>query len=272
MTARRRRIMFICLLVIILMPVLYYSLYFLLRGPLPPNPQLIAHRGGRDHNPENTLLAFQHAIDLGANWLEFDVQMSSDGALVVIHDETVERTTNGTGNVADLTLAQLCQLDAGNGQKIPTLAEVLDLAKAAHLNILPELKSPQLYPGIEAKIIEALVAADYLANTRVQSFNFDTLDTVHQLNPAVNTCPLYGIGDFNLSGPQPGQATVVCPMAEMVLLYPWMLRQIHADGYQAYVWFGIIEHPLTQRLLLTLGADGLMVDNTESLSTILIGD
>ncbi len=266
---RRPAIMLTCLVLVILLPIIYYGLYFILQGPRPATPQFIAHRGGRAHNPENTPAAFRHAIDLGVDWLEFDVQMTKDDVLVVIHDETVDRTTNGTGRVADLTLEEIRALDAGNGQNVPTFAEVLTLAKEVDKNIMPELKSPHLYPGIEAKLIDAVTEADYVGKTLIQSFNLDSLETVHNLNPEIKVGPLYRLWHFDLGSPQPADTKVVCPMAEMVVLYPWMLRQARSEGRQAYVWFGIIEHPLTQRLVLAFGADGLMVDNTESLAEIL---
>ncbi len=100
---------------------------------------LIAHRGASGCWPENTLLAFRKALEAGARWLELDVHLSADGELVVIHDETLQRTTTGCGAVGDFTLAQLRQFDAGLGEPIPLLEEVLDLAAGqAAVNI--ELK------------------------------------------------------------------------------------------------------------------------------------
>jgi glycerophosphoryl diester phosphodiesterase len=258
-----------CLSLLILLPLLYYGLYFFKRGPLPTNPQLIAHRGGPAYAPENTLAAFRYAIALGVDWLEMDVQMTQDGVLVVIHDETVDRTTDGTGAVANLTLAQTHALDAGNGEQVPTFEEVIALAKEAGVKILPEIKSPHLYPGIEAKVVQAVVDADYVEKTIIQSFDPQAMDTVHTLNPDIQLCQLYGQGDFDVSGPQPGSAKRVCLMAEMVILYPWLVKQAHDEGHPAFVWFGLIEHPLMMRFLLALGADGLIVDDPVALSKIL---
>jgi glycerophosphoryl diester phosphodiesterase len=253
--------------------IISYSLYFTLRQPPPPQPQLIAHRGAHKGKaaplPENTLAAFRQALAIGVDWLEFDVQMSRDGVLVVIHDETVDRTTNGTGWVKDMTLEQLRALDAGDGERIPTLAELLALAKEAGVGLLPEIKAAHLYPGIEARLVQQIVEADYVDNTTVQSFAPEVLNAVHTLNPTLRVCPLYGPGHLTLGGPQPGAAETVCPMAEMVLLNPWMLYQAHAHNRQVFVWFGLIEHPLTMRLLLALGADGLMVDDPRTLANIL---
>jgi glycerophosphoryl diester phosphodiesterase len=258
-----------CLFVLVLLPLLYYGLYFVRRGPLPANPQLIAHRGGPAYAPENTLAAFRQAIALGVDWLEMDVQMSKDGTLVVMHDETVDRTTNGTGRIADLTLEQIRALDAGNGEPVPTFEEVIALAKESGVRIIPEAKSPHLYPGLEAKMVQAVVESDYVGQSIIQSFGPQALHTIHALNPDVQLCALYGLWDLSLSGPQPGEANRVCPMAEMVVLNPWLIKQAHAEGRQAFVWFGLIEHPLVMRFILALGADGLIVDDPVALARIL---
>ncbi|UCH61284.1 MAG: hypothetical protein JSV61_07320 [Anaerolineales bacterium] len=258
-----------CLLIILLVPVIYYVLYALLYGPRTASPQLIAHRGGRATTPENTLAAFRNAIALGADWLEFDVQRTSDGVLVVIHDQTVDRTTNGTGRVVDQTYEHLLSLDAGQGEKIPAFKEVITLAKEAGVGILPEIKSPDLYPGIDAQVLAEIKDADYLEHTGIQSFDHDLLEAVLRLEPQARVCPLYGLWQLNLKNPQINSAKTLCPMGEMVVLNPWMIRQAHQQGRQVYVWFGVIERPLVMRLTLALGADGLMVDDPATLAGLL---
>jgi glycerophosphoryl diester phosphodiesterase len=95
----------------------------------------IAHRGASGYEPENTLRSVSRAIELGADWIEIDVQ-SVDGQLIIFHDDTLDRTTNGSGAIAEHSFAELCALDAGEGEKIPTLVEVMDLIDArAGLNI-----------------------------------------------------------------------------------------------------------------------------------------
>lgn len=258
-----------CLIVLLAIPLIYYGLYFTLRGPLSPTAQLIAHRGGRVSCPENTLAAFRHAIDAGADWIEFDVQRTRDGVLVVIHDETVDRTTNGTGKVGELTLEQIQALDAGNGEQVPTFEQVIVLAKESGVGIMPEAKSPGLYPGLGEQMIAAIETGDYVDHTLLQSFDPGTLANVRQANAEQAECPLYGLWQFDLSKPEPSDAEFLCPMAEMALLNPWMIRQAHQDGRQVYVWFGIIESPLMLRTMLAMGADGLMVDDPVALAEIL---
>lgn len=254
-----------CLLISLILLILYYGSYFVLRGPLP-SPQAIAHRGGDATTPENTLAAFRNAIALGMDYLEFDVQMTADGHLIVIHDDTVDRTTNGTGAVKDLTLDEIRALDAGNGEQVPTFEEVIQLAKDEGVMILPEAKSPALYPGMPTKMVELLEEMDYLDQAVIQSFVPSALDEVRAANPEARTCSLYGLWKFDLTV---SPSTDVCPMAEMVLLYPWMVRAAHQRGQQAYLWFGVIEHPLTMRLMLVFGADGVMVDDPAALAEVL---
>lgn len=262
-----------CLGILLLLLLIYYGSYFVLFGRAAAHPQIIAHRGAHRGQsgdvPENTLAAFQNAANLGADWLELDVQMSKDGHLVVIHDETVDRTTTGSGPVAGLTLAEIRALDAGNGEQIPTFEEVIDLAKTAGVSIMPEAKSPHLYPNLEKQMIAELSSAGYLDRTIIQSFEASSLERIRALDPNVSICALHGLWDFNLGSPQPGGAKIVAPIAEMVILYPWMIRQAHTAGYQVYVYFGVVEHPLVMRFLLALGVDGLMVNDTVTLAKIL---
>src|SRR5918912_617430 len=118
---------------------------------------VVGHRGAMGHCPENTLASFERGLDLGADWVELDVHLSRDGALVVIHDETLERTTNGAGLVKDHDLAELRRLDAGAwfgpefaGQRLPTLDEALAWAVRRGLVLDVELKNgPVFYPGLE---------------------------------------------------------------------------------------------------------------------------
>ena len=254
---------------IILIPVLYYGLYFILRGRRTAQPQLIAHRGGRATTPENTMAAFLNAIALEADWLEFDVQRTRDGVLVVFHDVTVERTTNGKGRVGDLTFEELRKLNAGNGEVVPAFREVIALAKQAGVGILPELKSPRLYPGIEAELLREIKEAGYLERTGIQSFDHEVLNAVYASDPQSRVYPLYGLWKLSLSNPKVAFAQTQCPMAEMVLLNPWMIRQAHSQGRQVYAWFFVLEHPLVMRILLAMGVDGLMVDNPAALRRIL---
>ncbi len=123
--------------------------------------QTIGHRGAAALEPENTLRGFRKAIEIGVDYVEFDIHRCKSWELVVIHDETVDRTTNGKGFVRDLTLQELKKLDAGKGERIPTLQETIDACKGkAKLQI--ELKAPGLEEDTVAAIEKNGVAADVI--------------------------------------------------------------------------------------------------------------
>ena len=155
----------------------------------------IAHRGATGYAPENTVAGFDLAVDMKADYIEIDVQRSKDGELVVIHDTSVDRTTDGTGKVGDLTFDYLRSLDAGSwkgeqfaGEPIPTFEEILDRYHGK-IGILIELKAPELYPGIEKQVADALIERnlDKPQNEKIiiQSFNFESMKTMDQLLPNV---------------------------------------------------------------------------------------
>src|SRR5215207_7655629 len=145
---------------------------------------IYAHRGASVDHPENTLRAFQYALALGVDGIELDVHATAGGIPVVIHDRDVERTTDGAGSVDEMPLTRLQSFDAGDGERVPTLAAVLALVgDAAQLDI--EIKGA----GIERAVLEVL--AQYPAVTwAISSFAWDTLRTVRQLDPAAEVWPL----------------------------------------------------------------------------------
>ncbi len=155
----------------------------------------VAHRGATGYAPENTIAAFDLAVEMKADYIEIDVQRSKDGKLVLIHDTTVDRTTDGTGKVGDLTYDQLRSLDAGSwkgeqfaGEQIPTFEEILERYRGK-VGILIELKAPELYSGIEEQVAEALKERnlDKPQNEKIiiQSFNFESMKKVNDLLPKV---------------------------------------------------------------------------------------
>ncbi len=127
---------------------------------------IVAHRGGSNGTPEDTLAAFSNAVKIGADMIELDIHVSKDGVPVVIHDHTLERTTNGTGDVNSYTVAELQQFDAGQGEKIPTLAEVFALI-GDRIRFILELKTIEAVPA----------TVDLLrANPQVRWVGFSTHD------------------------------------------------------------------------------------------------
>lgn len=139
---------------------------------------LTGHRGAAKLEPENTLLSMRKAIDLGVDQIEIDVHLTRDQHLVVIHDTTVDRTTDGEGAIADFTLAAVKQLDASKGERIPTLQEVIDLVRGKVV-LQIELKGP----GTTAPVIEAIKQNSIENEILLTSFVHDRLREARQLNP-----------------------------------------------------------------------------------------
>ncbi|GAA0322455.1 glycerophosphodiester phosphodiesterase [Bacillus carboniphilus] len=161
---------------------------------------IYAHRGSKGTHPENTLIAFEHAIHLGVDGIELDVHLSKDGHLIVIHDETVDRTTNGTGYIRDLTLTEIKRLDAGSwfsteyeGEQVPTLSEVLELMKNTTLYLNIEIKADIIpYENIEEKILQAIRDSDFdEKRIIISSFNHYSVAKFKKLAPNIETAILF---------------------------------------------------------------------------------
>jgi len=179
-----------------------------------PATLVAAHRGGAALWPENSLLAFRQALALGVDALEFDLHMTSDGELVVLHDPTLDRTTTGTGPVRDLKLADLAgvRLKTRDGavtdERIPTFAQLLELAAAA-VELLPEIKvdaNRQRYDSIEEKVLALLRARGLLALTTVQAFQVETIRRLRALEPKARTMLLVARGDVERDRARPAEA------------------------------------------------------------------
>ncbi len=160
---------------------------------------IYAHRGSSGTHPENTIAAFTEAARLAIHGVEFDVHLTIDGELVVIHDESIDRTSNGAGFVKDMTLSELKAFDFGSwfssdfrGQKIPTLHEVLQLFSDTthHLNI--ELKSDIFpYEGMVEKVIAVISEMGLDSRVVLSSFDHGAIRTVKQLAPHLETAALF---------------------------------------------------------------------------------
>lgn len=147
----------------------------------------VGHRGAAGLEPENTLRGFRRAIELGVDFVECDVHLTRDGRLAVIHDETVDRTTDGHGSVSGFTWDELRRLDAGMRERIPALEEVLETVRG-HVGVLVELKGA----GVEEaalKTAQALGMADAVFFT---SFHLDRIERIRRLSPSQATGAIFG--------------------------------------------------------------------------------
>jgi glycerophosphoryl diester phosphodiesterase len=171
--------------------------------------QIFAHRGSKANRPENTLAAFAEAVRVGVDGIELDVHLTRDDQLLVIHDETIDRTTTGTGLVRQLSLAEIRQYSAGAwfdpsyaAEKVPRLSDVLtlltDMDFAGVLNI--EIKTDKYaYPGIEQKTSDLLTAQAHPFSHLYSSFNLDSLKRLSELEPDVDLCLILSTSEQQIS-------------------------------------------------------------------------
>jgi len=192
--------------------------------------EVTGHRGAAGLEPENTLRSIRKAIDLGVDRVEIDVRVTKDGHLVVIHDETVDRTTNGQGYVKDLTFSELRKLDAGKGERIPTLEEALRLTRG-RVVLQVELKAAEATePTVH--LIEREQAEREVVIT---SFMHELLRKVHDLNPALRTGALF----FDVQGDICQRALDV--HSEAIHVYyrnvdSRLVEDTHRRGLKVSVW------------------------------------
>lgn len=231
----------------------------------------IAHRGASAYEPENTLRAFERAIELGATMVELDVHLSRDGYPVVIHDPDLSRTTNGTGRVGDLPLDEIKRLDAGVGERVPTLAQAIDLVRdRAQLYI--ELKGQQTPTAVVAILREM----DFVDQAIIGSFYPWLPQKAKFLEPAVRTSILISARDQQadyLQWAQAVEADYVHPCWERgsptphKLLTPDLIADIRDHGLGTIVWHE--ERPEELRELVKLDVDGICTNTPDVLAAIL---
>jgi len=143
-------------------------------------PLIIGHRGAYDVAPENTLKGFKKAIELGADYIEFDVHQTQDGALVIIHNIDILRRMGYNTTIEQMTLKELKKLDFGEGEKIPELWKLIDIAKGK-IKLLCEVKTL----GISEKVINLLKKKNVLDSTIIQSFNREELLEARKIDPSI---------------------------------------------------------------------------------------
>lgn len=233
-----------------------------------------AHRGASGYYPENTMIAFTKAIELGATGIETDVQMTSDGYLVLIHDENLLRTTGMNKLVKDVTIAEISNLDAGSWfdekfteERIPTLDQLLQLAKANDITVNIEIKSGLvMYPNIEQKVIDKIYEYNMQQQVIISSFNHYALAQSKRIDQSIPTGILYMEG----------------------LYRPWdyaaslQANALHAPSYavsrelvQEASKHGVIYNVFTvnneaeMKALIELGVAGIITDYPDRLHKIL---
>lgn len=251
-------------------------------------PLVFAHRGGGGLFPENTLGAFEYSAKMGVDVLELDVHSTADGVLVVLHDRSVDRTTNGRGKINELTLAEVKKLDAGylfttdngktypfrgKGITIPTLQEIFDALPEMTFNVEPK----QTEPSITKPLCEAIRERKMSGKVIVGSFRQMAIDEFRQFCPEVATSAtpseatefltMYKVG-LGASYTPPMQALQVPQkLSHLNVVTKEFVEAAHKLNLQVHVW--TINEPEDMKRLIDFGVDGIMTDYPDRLLEIL---
>ena len=231
---------------------------------------VLGHRGAMGHAPENTMASFAKAIELQADMTELDIHLSKDGELIVIHDSSVDRTTNGKGLVCDLTLEQIKNLDAGSwfapecaGQRVTVLGEVMEFIKGK-IDLNVEVKAPGVYPGIIDRLIEEIERHDMVDSVVVSSFQRPYLHELRRKAPHIKVALLY-----SKAFDEPWQEAVDQGWylhQHMSLVDSRLVDEAHARGILVRAWNPNKAEEM--RPLIKLGVDGVGTNYPEILQQV----
>ncbi|MEU8249323.1 glycerophosphodiester phosphodiesterase family protein [Nonomuraea sp. NPDC048916] len=248
-------------------------------------PVIVAHRGASADAPENTLSALAPASRSGADMVEVDVRETRDHALVLMHDTTLTRTTDAESvfpgrapwRVADFTLAEIRRLDAGSwfgrasrGERVPTLGEALRAMSRSGLGLLLEIKTPQLYRGIEARVAGELrrnPSWPGAGRLVVQSFDWGSMRTFHRIMPDA------AIG--LLGTPSPGELPGLADFADQVNppyqdVTAEYVRLVHGQGMAVFTW--AVDEPGDAERVIFDGVDGVITNRPGMLRSVVADD
>ncbi|MFF8589853.1 glycerophosphodiester phosphodiesterase [Streptomyces sp. NPDC015220] len=256
-------------------------------------PVIVAHRGASAYAPENTLPAIDKAAELGFRWVENDVQRTKDGELVVLHDDSLRRTTDAARvfpdrapwKVKDFTAAEIARLDAGSwfsptyaGTRVPTLEQYMRRVERDRESLLLEVKNPELYPGIEQQTLKVLGEEGWLDHRHlagrliVQSFSAASVRTVHDLAPAVTTALLGRPDTADLDryagftdSINPSYGTLDADYVSAV----HALTGPHGDPVKVFTW--TVDDAVRARTAAGYGVDGLITDRPDVVRAALEG-
>jgi glycerophosphoryl diester phosphodiesterase len=230
-------------------------------------PLIMGHRGYQAQYPENTMVSFLAAVEAGVQFVELDVTLTRDQKVVVMHDDTIDRTTNGSGRVSDHDLDALQRLDAGNwfdprfaGERIPSLKEVLEkVAPKAHINI--EIKAHQSTDSesigqVEQKVIDMVAAKRAQKRALISSFDPEVLKKIKQLDPAMDVALISKKSPLN-------ETRALCLELGVFSFHPHLasidralVETLHKAGVYVFPWN--IEDAEDIRHAFSLGVDGLI--------------
>ncbi|MFX3631255.1 MAG: glycerophosphodiester phosphodiesterase [Candidatus Pristimantibacillus sp.] len=244
----------------------------------------VAHRGASGYAPEHTISAYQTAVRSGSDYLEIDLQMTKDGELIAMHDETVNRTTNGRGRVSTLTWGEIQTLDAGSwfnelypmyareefvNEKVPTLREIFETF-GNEVNYMLETKAPSYNPGLEEKMIALVEEFKLVDHVAVQSFSKSSLQTIHQMNEDIELFQLlwYNTAAFITN-------TTLNEIKQYATGISPNFQQINSSYVQKVQSAGLLVFPYTVNYQVNMakavswGVDGVHTDYPDRLKEVI---
>jgi glycerophosphoryl diester phosphodiesterase len=225
----------------------------------------IAHRGASGVRPENTLAAFREALAMGIRDLECDVRLSRDGRIVVIHDANVDRTTDGSGRVADLSLAELRALDAGGGERIPLLEDLLAILPADG-GLVIEIKEDERFPRLTDAVVALLAKRRGPGSVGISAFEAPTLRRVRELSRSLELSALLRDTAGALDEALAIGVDILCPKASAITAE--LVARLHALGCRVRAWGLQGRDEAEMERLIRCGADGMTTDYPDVLAEL----
>ncbi len=230
-----------------------------------------AHRGASIKYPENTLASFEGAKNLGADFIELDVQQTKDEEIIVIHDKSLKRVAKMEKNIEDLTLEELKKIDVGSyfneefkDEKIPTLEEVLIWAKENNMKLNIELKPTGKEKNFESSVIQIIKDIDYMENSFIASQNYSVLENVKKMDDRIKTIYVASVfyGNFH-AFPDADDFSL-----EATNITASLVNELHKEGKKIYAW--TINNEETMRKMIELRVDNIITDNLELAHNIIV--
>jgi glycerophosphoryl diester phosphodiesterase len=242
-------------------------------------PYVIAHRGISGRYPENTLIAFQRAVEVGVDWIEFDVHTTADGVVIVSHDTTADRCTDGHGSWKAMMLEQVKRLDAGRwfgdefaGTRIPTLDETLDLLGDGRVRLCIEIKGDDTGDFLRTawNTVQILQKRSLFRYAVVSSFDIECLRAVKMWEPLLATSLDPSPQDGSCTPWELCQQALRCSASmqhRYETLTPDIIEEAHGHGFSLWTW--TVNNPDDMRRMIDMGVDAIMTDYADVLRAVL---